>query len=189
MHSNGWLDAALNSDWQVNSFQFYAGDLFDLINNLYIDFSPRAILDGSCKAQKDDLEFYSAREFDANNYALLVTYKCSLKGTNSQGTTQEIIKFTANTRFYILAGATTKTLTFKLAEAQLDNLSFETAGKYVVNNINLATFKVNQVLKKVENSMTFGTNYPSPTREKPRTRVDRDWVFHYDNSHIDLITK
>jgi hypothetical protein len=52
MQSNGWLDTTLNSQWEVSAFQFYAGNLFDLINNLYQDFSPRAILEGSCKAQK-----------------------------------------------------------------------------------------------------------------------------------------
>ena len=48
MHSNGWLDVTLDSNWEVNAFQFYAGDLFDLINNLYQDFSPRAIIEGKC---------------------------------------------------------------------------------------------------------------------------------------------
>lgn len=61
LQSNGWLDTTLNSDWEVSPFQFYAGDLFDLINNLYIDFSPRALLDGSCKAQKENLEFIASR--------------------------------------------------------------------------------------------------------------------------------
>ena len=55
MQSNGWLDTVLNYDWEVSAFQFYAGDIFDFINNLYLDFSPRTILDGSCQAQKDDL--------------------------------------------------------------------------------------------------------------------------------------
>jgi len=90
---------------------------------------------------------------------------------------------------YIKAGATTKTLTFKLIEAQLENLAFVSGGKYVVKNLELAAFKATQVLKKVENSDAFGTDYPSPTREHPKTRVERDWVFHYDNSHIDLITE
>lgn len=72
----------------MSSFQFYAGDLFDLINNLYIDFSPRSVLDGTCAAQKEGLEFISAREFDSNAYALKTTYKCSLKGVNLEGSTK-----------------------------------------------------------------------------------------------------
>lgn len=41
MHSNGWLDTVLNKEWDVDAFQFYAGDLFDLINNLYLSFYPK----------------------------------------------------------------------------------------------------------------------------------------------------
>lgn len=103
LQSNGWLDTALNSDWEVDAFQFYAGDLFDVLSTIEFNFSARAILDGSCQAQKENLKFYSAREFDSNTYALLTTYKCSLKGTNQAGTTVQVMKFTAKTRLLILA--------------------------------------------------------------------------------------
>lgn len=94
------------------------------------------------------------------------------------------MKFTVNTRLYIAAAATTKTLTFKIVKASLDDISFETVGKYTVRNLELATYRASQILKSVENTMTFGTNFPSPTKEFPKTRVDRDWVFFYDNSHF-----
>ena len=42
-------------------FQFYAGDLFDVVGGLAKDFSPKAVLEGSCKAQKENLKFYSSR--------------------------------------------------------------------------------------------------------------------------------
>ena len=57
MHSNQWLDTVLNYKWECDVFQFYAGDLFDMINNLYLTFSPRAILDGECKADKNGMKF------------------------------------------------------------------------------------------------------------------------------------
>ena len=60
----------------------------------------------------------------SNTYALLITYQCSLKGTNIQGSTQQIMKFNINSRLFIEAAATTKTLSFKLKEATIDNLSF-----------------------------------------------------------------
>ena len=41
LHKIGWLDTKLNTDWDSNAFQFYAGDIFDLINNLYLKVSPR----------------------------------------------------------------------------------------------------------------------------------------------------
>jgi hypothetical protein len=185
LHSNGWLDTTLNADWEVNAFQFYAGDLFDLINNLQMDFNPRTILSGDCVAQKDNLRFYSSREFDSNTYALHVDYKCSLKGLNSSGIYAEVVKFTASTRLSIVATATASTLSFKIFKATIDDLSFQTVGKYTVNNLDLAEYRATQILSKVENTFTFGTGFPTIPRELPKTRVDQDWVFYYDNSHID----
>lgn len=62
LQSRGWLDTVLNDKWETNAFQFYAGDLFDLINNLYLYAKPRSLLDGTCTAQKDGLKLVSARE-------------------------------------------------------------------------------------------------------------------------------
>lgn len=61
MQSNGWLDTVLNKEWDVDAFQFYAGDLFDTISTLYLSFEPKEILDGACIAQKDGLSFVSNR--------------------------------------------------------------------------------------------------------------------------------
>ena len=125
LQANGWLDTVLNSDWEVDAFQFYAGDLFDIVSTaLSTDFSPRAILDGRCTAQKDNLHFKSAREFETNAFSLAANYKCSLKGTNLAGSTVEVLRFTAATRIYIVAGVTTRSLTFKIRGVQVDDLSF-----------------------------------------------------------------
>ena len=35
LQKKGWLDVQLNNAWDCNAFQFYAGDLYELINNLY----------------------------------------------------------------------------------------------------------------------------------------------------------
>jgi hypothetical protein len=61
LQANGWLNTVLNNQWEVDAFQFYAGDLFDIINNLHLTFSPRAILDGECVAQKEGLSLKSSR--------------------------------------------------------------------------------------------------------------------------------
>jgi hypothetical protein len=53
-----------------------------------------------------------------------------------------------------------------------------------VTNIALATYKANQVLHKLIGTTTFGTGYPILPRELPKTRVDTDYAFFYDASHI-----
>jgi hypothetical protein len=56
--------------------------------------------------------------------------------------------------------------------ADIINLTFEPVGSFFVNNINLAMFKANSVLKNVMNTYTFGTGYPTIVRDLPKIRVD-----------------
>lgn len=184
LHSNGWLDATLNDNWESSSFQFYAGDLFDLINNLHLSFSPRAMLDGTCAAQKTGLRFFSSREFEDNSFTLDVTYNCSLKATNKEGASAAVLKFRSVNKIYIKAEVTTKTLAFKIFFAEILNMSFEPVGSFFVSNINLAMFKANSVLKSLFNTYTFGTGFPTITRETPKVRVDANETLYYDPSHL-----
>lgn len=187
LQNNGWLDTVLNSDWEVDAFQFYAGDLFDLINNLSRNFSARAILDGTCQAQKDNLKFSPAREFDSNVFALVTTYKCSLKGTDLSGSTAQVMKFTIHTRVYISVEALVKSLDFKIIESTVDDISFEPVGNFYVTNFQLAQYRAEKVLSKVVGTKTFGSGFPTIAREFPKTRVNTNWVFYFDNSHIGTI--
>lgn len=184
LQANGWLDAVLNDNWESSSFQFYAGDLFDLISNLYLSFSPRAMLDGTCAAQKTGLRFFASREFEANSFTLDVTYNCSLKGTNKDGVVAPVLKFRSANKVYIKAEATTRTLSFKIFFAEILNMSFEPVGSYFVSNINLAMFKANSVLKSLFNTYTFGTGFPTIPRENPKVRVDANETLYYDSSHF-----
>jgi hypothetical protein len=184
VHSNGWLDVVLDDSWETDNFQFYAGDLFDLIGNLNNNFSPRALLDGKCTAQKEGLNFKSAREFSENSYMLEVAYNCSVKGTNKDATTAEVMRFKASTRIYIKVEVTTRTLNFRILYADILNLSFQPVGAYVVNNMNLAMFKANSVIKKVSNTYTFGSGFPTIVRELPKAKVEKDSVLYYDSGHF-----
>jgi hypothetical protein len=66
------------------------------------------------------------------------------------------------------------------------NLSFQPVGNYFVNNLNLAMFKANSVLRRLANTYTFGTGFPTIQREVPRTKVSRDYVLYYDSSHFEM---
>ena len=46
LQKKGWLDITLNNDWDCNAFQFFAGDLFEMIPKLYQKFNPRQPLTG-----------------------------------------------------------------------------------------------------------------------------------------------
>jgi hypothetical protein len=66
------------------------------------------------------------------------------------------------------------------------NLSFQPVGNYFVSNLNLAMFKANSVLRRLANTYTFGTGFPTIPRETPRTKVSRDYVLYYDSSHFEM---
>ena len=45
-----WLDVELDGSWDVNAFQFYAGDLYDVMSKVKATIPPRTRLAGSCVA-------------------------------------------------------------------------------------------------------------------------------------------
>lgn len=47
-------------------------------------------------------------------------------------------------------------------------------------------FKANSVLRRLANTYTFGTGFPTIQREVPRTKVSRDYVLYYDSSHFEM---
>jgi hypothetical protein len=94
------------------------------------------------------------------------------------------MKFSAKTKLYIVVAATTSALSFKIIAVEIMDLSFEPVGTYYVGNMDLAMYRATKVFQKLVNTFTFGTDFPSIPRHTPKTRVEHDWVFYYDTSHI-----
>ena len=172
IQAQGWLDTTLDASWEVNAFQFYAGDLFDVMNSLYTRVSPRSLLEGQCKASKNNLVLKSEREFNSNTYSLAIEYNCSMKTTTKTAESLDILQFIAETKLYIRAGADKLALNFEIIEAEVMSLSFTPVNAFIVTNMNLALFKASQVLKKNLNWKVFGSGFPSLPRQTPMTRVD-----------------
>lgn len=76
-------------------------------------------------------------------------------------------------------------LTFTLISAKVLNLSFDPVGIFYVNNVNLALFKANEMMKRIVNSTVFGTGYATVPRALPRTKVELDYVIYYDSSQLE----
>ena len=82
------------------------------MNNLYTKVSPKSILEGQCKASKNNLVLKSSREFNTNTYSLDIEYNCSVKTTTKTAESLEILQFVAETRFYLKAEADKLALNF-----------------------------------------------------------------------------
>jgi len=74
------------------------------------------------------------------------------------------MKFTVKTKTYIIAEATAKTLSFKIKNVDIEELSFEPVGNYYVTNLDLAMWKAGRIFRKIVNTYTFGTDFPTITR-------------------------
>jgi len=105
VQKKGWLDTKIDTTWDCNAFQFYAGDLYDMINNLYSDVGPRELLDGECKASPDRLSIRHSRDLHNNLYVLDVTYTCTAKTRDRTYKYIDVLNFSADVRFYIEAKA------------------------------------------------------------------------------------
>lgn len=101
MQKKGWLDTRLDTSWDCNAFQFYAGDLYDLINNLYSNVAPRELIDGECKASADRLKIRHGRDSHRNVLELDVTYACTAKTRDRNYQYVDVLNFSADVKFFI----------------------------------------------------------------------------------------
>ena len=180
LHSKGWLNVALNSNWQSDQFQFYAENLFDFVNDVNLSFSPRAPLSGSCNAQQKGLRFTVSNKIFENSYVLDITYNCSIEGANFEDKNMQILKFISTNKIYVQVEAASNSLKFTIVDADIVKLDFEPVGDYYVNNNDLAMLKANRVIQTVINSETFGTGFPTMTQKSPKTLVTENYVLYYD---------
>lgn len=62
--------------------------------------------------------------------------------------------------------------------------TFRAIDGYIVDNINLATFKIHQALQIVKEVDTVGTGFPTWPRDHPNVEVNDNYTLLYDSSHI-----
>ena len=96
LQKQGWLDTNLDHHWECNSFQFYAGDLFDLINNLYLKVNPRQLLEGKCTASANNLNIRSSRDIALNVWEVRITYNCSASSKDKNRQSIQVLNFNAD---------------------------------------------------------------------------------------------
>jgi len=156
------------------------------MNSLYTKVSPRSLLEGFCKASKNNLVLKSSRDYNSNTFSLKIDYNCSVKTTTKTAETLDILQFVAETRFYIEASSDKLALNFKIVEAEVLSLAFTPVNYFIVTNMNLALFKATEVIKKNLNWRVFGSDFPSLPRQSPKTRVDENSTIYWDASAISM---
>lgn len=67
-------------DWETDAFQFYAGDLYDIIDTTQ-SLAPRTRISGGCNGQDDS--YFDLRRFNYESIRLNVNYSCVLETSDS----------------------------------------------------------------------------------------------------------
>lgn len=131
-----WFDVNLNTDWNTNAFQFYAGDLFEIIPKVSSNVSPRTRLAGNCTAQNDDN--FKFKRNGTEKYSAVVNYKCEI----ITETNVKVADFDILTTFILRAQLAYESIHLSILTAT-GTPTFRSTGEYVVTNFLLAQFKVN----------------------------------------------
>ena len=77
-------------------------------------------------------------------------------------------------------------LNLEVARAEVINANFYSAGDFYVNNLDLAMFKMDEVLKKLHKNKVFGDGFPILPLENPKVSMNENYTLFYDPSHIYL---
>lgn len=161
MQKKGWLDITLDSSWECNAFQFYAGDLYELIPNLYLKVNPRELLTGECKASSNDLSLEQSRQFLANSFLLKATYNCVIRSRDKGAQPIDILKFKAETNTYLLLSLGKTMMDWEILDSDIKTIAFDPDSQFHVNDLNLALFKANEVTNQLKKLKVFGTGFPT----------------------------
>ena len=104
--SIGAFDTVLDEDnWESPHFQFFAGDLYDVVPNLQKKYHPNNKLNGSCKALKSGFDLVRGGIHSLN---VTLSFNCSLNGNN----TDKILDMEVKTNLTIGVSASTDKLDF-----------------------------------------------------------------------------
>lgn len=175
---SGWFDTLLTREWETNAFQFFMGDLYDIIPETQ-KLAPRTSLTGACNATEDSL-FYVKRYKD-DIFQLNLDFNCYIQ-TNDTAKTR-LAEFGVATNFRVKIIPEYETLELVIDEV-IGLPTFKPVGSYVITDLKLAEFKLNMALRSLVGYRVFGSGYPVWPRDLPSIWIKDDYILLYDSSHI-----
>lgn len=176
----GFFDSELDGQrWPSSVFQFYAGDLYDVVPNLRKNFFPSDKIVGTCKALEQD---YKLVRGGPTFFNVSLTFNCSMGiGRNQIGL------FTVKSLWEIQGKPSFKYLDFVVKNVTSSG-QYQPYQGYEVKNEALANWMLESCLSSSIGQKVFGSNYTVYTRDYPQFEIDKDgYTFLYDSSHVEMI--
>lgn len=175
---NGWFNTVLTKEWETNAFQFFAGDLYEIIPETQ-KLAPRTALTGACNATEDG--FFSLKRYKDEIFQLSLDFNCYIQTNDTAKTKVGDFVVATNIRVKVVPG-------YETLELVIDEVigipTFKQTGSYIVTDLRQAEFKVNMALKSLVGYRVFGSGYPIWPRDLPSVWIKDDYMMIYDASHI-----
>lgn len=174
---NGFFSTDLDQTrWPSSVFQFYAGDLYDVIPSLSKKFYPSDKLSGSCGASDQGFSLVRGGPTYMN---VTIMFNCTLGIGKSK-----IIDFVVTTLWQIEGQPSNKYIDFVVKNVE-SNTTYTTYQDFEVKNKPLADWLLESCLMSSKGSKVFGSNFTTYTRDYPEFEVHKDnYTFIYDSSHV-----
>ena len=158
-------------------FQFFAGDLYEVLQNVQTRFFASEPVNGNCKATFAGLKVWKAN-YDTFNVS--IHFDCEL---NIQKT--KITDFAIGLQLEVEGVPMESTMDFKLrSHEQFVSLYQYSDYKYL--NEELARVMIKHCLNRLYDSNLFGSGWPmSPPRDYPHMMTEENYTIVYDSTHVD----
>lgn len=172
------MDTDLNkANWESRMFQFFAGDLYEVLPLVQSKFYATEPVTGVCKATTGGLRVYKSG-LDVFNVTL--HFDCEL---NIQK--QKVLGFAVGLESTIEGVPRASSLDFRVRNFQ-ELVTFYPYGDYKTLNEPLARELLRHSLRRLEFVPCFGSGWPlSPPRDYPNFMTEDNVTVVYDSTHVD----
>lgn len=156
----GVLNTQLNEMyWQSRVFQFFAGDLYEIIPALTSKFYASEAIEGSCTTFPTDVK---ATIVESDSFSLTLPYSCSLNIK-----TTKISSFDLSLTLYLQAVPQSTYLDFKVTKAE-KFAHFKDEGEFKIIDMELANLFLTRSLERLYQGKVFGSGWKIYARDQPK---------------------
>ena len=176
--SKNLLDTDLSREgWESRMFQFYAGDLYEVLDKVQSRFFADKEVTGNCRATFTGLKVWKAG-FDTFNVS--IHFDCEL---NIERT--KVLDFAVGLQAEIEGAPRATTMDFRFRRHE-EFVSFYPYADYRVLDESLGRAMIKHSLNRMYEGRLFGSGWPmSPPRDYPHMMAEDNYTIVYDSTHVD----
>lgn len=160
-------------------FQFYAGDLYEVLGSVQDTYFANAKVTGNCKATYAGLKVWKSG-FDTFN--VTIHFDCDLNIERDR-----VTSFAVGLDAEIEALPYANTMDFKFRR-HTEFITFYPIGKFTISEQGkkLGEAMIRHSLNRLYEGTLFGSGWPmSPPRDYPHVMTEENYTVVYDSTHVD----